>query len=389
MKVGTISTVLSMEGECAKILAYNVPSLTCSTESEPVLPQPTTMNLYIGTYTKDVKAGVLRAEFDTFTGAISLPTVAAATPNPSWLALSPDGRQLLAANESGEFAGKKGGGISSFKVENDGTLIPNGTASLPGGPCHLSFDKSGRYAFAATYGAGTVAAFKSDSLERTALIQHESKSASAQQPAKAHSHQALMSPDNRFLCVADLGLDKILTYKLDSFTGALMPNDIPFVALPAGSGPRHLAWSVDGAHFYVVGELNNTITVFRYHASEGAAEQLQTLSTLPGEYKETSYIAEVAVHPNGRFLYVSNRGHNSIAIFVIGVDGKLTACGHAPTEGRHPRHFTISPDGRWLLAANGESNSIIVFRIDGDRGSLVKTSLIGDLTGQPVCLLLT
>ena len=353
-----------------------------------VMKTPPTMTLYIGTYSNDPKSGILRAELDPATGIISTPTIAAATPNPSFLALSPDGKRLLAANESGTVAGQNGGGLSSFSVGAGGVLSPLSSVALAGGPCHVEFDKSGNFAFAATYGAGTVAAYAmnaSGEFKRTALFQHEGKSVHSRQRGP-HAHQALVSPDNKLALVADLGLDKVLIYRLGK-DGSLTPNEIPFVQLPLGSGPRHFAWTPDSKTLYVGGELDNTVSAFRFHAATGATELLQTLTTLPADFKDGSSLAEVTVHPNGKWLFVSNRGHDSIATFAIGKGGQLTSSGFTSTEGKNPRHFAISPDGAWLLAANADSRSVAVFKVDTTNGALHKTSMLSGLADQPVCLL--
>jgi 6-phosphogluconolactonase len=200
------------------------------------------------------------------------------------------------------------------------------------------------------------------------------------------------SPDNRFVLAADLGLDHVMVYRLDAATGTLTPNQPPFATLAPGSGPRHLAFGKDGKFVYVLSEMLATVTTFRYGAAAGSLEQLhrgaqaQTISMLPGDYTGPKSGAEIAVHPNGKFLYASNRVHNSIAIFRIDADsGALTAAGNVSTQGKTPRNFAIDPTGAFLLAANQDSGSIVVFRIDPATGALTPS---GDVlqVGSPVCV---
>ncbi|HEX8552650.1 MAG TPA: lactonase family protein [Abditibacteriaceae bacterium] len=361
-------------------------ALNSPVPATPPVAKPT-MTLFIGSYTNDTNAGISSAHFNPETGELSAPTTAAATPNPSWLALSPDGKTIFASNEWGKVADKSIGGISAFSLLPDSKLAFRNSAAFAGGPCHLTVDASGKTVFAATYGGGTVAAFNAETLAQSALIKHEGSSVNASRQKEPHAHQVVMSPDNRFVLAADLGLDKILAYALDQ-TGALSPAKSPFIATPAGSGPRHIAFSKDNRFLFVGGELDNTITAFRYNAADASGEKLQTLSTLPAGFEGKSSLAEVTVHPSGKFLYISNRGHDSIASYTISEDGNLSLLGHTPTEGKSPRHFIISPDGKWFLVANSESNSIVTFRIDPLTGTLEKVFVRNDIEGKPVSLLL-
>lgn len=257
-------------------------------------------------------------------------------------------------------------------------------------PAHLVVDSTGKSLVVANYGSGSVAVFPVNgdgSLgAASAFVQHSGSSTGPRQKGP-HAHAVVLSADNRFVFVPDLGLDEVLSYRLDPAAGTLTPNDPPFTKVTQGSGPRHFAFHPDGQFAYTVHEMGSLVTVFAYDRAGGTLKELQTISTLPRDFSGTNNSAELQVHPNGRFLYASNRGHNSIAVFAIDPRAKtLTLVEHVPTQGKTPRNFAIDPTGRYLLAANQDTNNIVIFRIDQKTGRLTPT---GDNleTPLPVCLL--
>ncbi|HEU4751893.1 MAG TPA: lactonase family protein, partial [Armatimonadota bacterium] len=316
----------------------------------------------------------------------------AETPNPSFVAIHPNHRFLYAANEVGSYGGQKTGSVTAFAIDPaTGALTKlNDRSSHGDGPCFVSVDHRGRDVLVANYGAGSVAALPigADGRlgEATAAIQHHGSSVDPQRQEGPHAHSINVAPDNRFAFAADLGLDKILIYRFDAARGTLTPNEPAFAKVAPGSGPRHFAFHPNGRHAYVINEMKSTVTAFDYDPKRGALAEIQTLSTLPADFHGGSSCAEVQVHPSGKFLYGSNRGHNSIAMFRIDpATGKLTAIGHEPTGGKTPRNFGIDPTGKYLLAANQDSDSLVVFRIDPESGRLTPTGSRVEVP-MPVCV---
>ncbi|HEV3163055.1 MAG TPA: lactonase family protein [Isosphaeraceae bacterium] len=350
--------------------------------------------VYVGTYTKGTRSrGIYLLELDPGTGMLSLLGVAGQTENPSFLAIHPSRKYLYAVNEVDTFSGEKSGAVSAFAIDSAaGTLKPlNQEASKGQGPCYVAIDREGKNALVANYGGGSVAVLPIQSDGKlspaSASIQHEGSSVNPQRQSAPHAHSINLDAANHYAVAADLGLDKLLIYAFDGAKGTLTPNVTPSVKVAPGAGPRHFAFHRDGRHAYVINEINSTVTVFDYDASQGSLKELQSISTLPERYPAgKSHTAEVQVHPSGKFLYGSNRGHDSIAIFAIDADsGQLRAVGYQSTEGKTPRNFGIDPTGRFLLAANQGSNTIVVFRIDPATGELQPT---GQSIGvpAPVCV---
>jgi 6-phosphogluconolactonase len=344
---------------------------------------------FVGTYTGETGSkGVYAFDFDSTTGKLTPKGVAAETPSPSWVLIHPSGKFAYAANEAG-----KESSITAFSVDANSAKLTqlNQLPALGGDPCHLSFDKTGKYLFAANYSSGNVVVFPI--LPDGRLGEHTAnvKDAGTQGPNKKrqegpHAHWVQVSPDNRFVFVSDLGLDAILSYRFDATKGTFTPNDPPSAKLAPGAGPRHVAFSPNGKYVYVVSELNSTVTAFSYDPAKGSLQSLQVVSTLPSDFHGRNDTAEIVVHPDGKWLYASNRGHDSIAVFSIDpATGKLQSAGDFPTQGKEPRHFTLDPTGQYLLAENQNSNSIVVFRIDSATGSLTKVSQ-ADGIASPVCL---
>jgi 6-phosphogluconolactonase len=370
------------------LLAGSLISLA-STVSAPKPAADSRYLAFVGTYTgKTGSKGIYAFDFDAKNGKLDLKGLAAETTSPSWIAIHPSGKFAYAANEAG-----KGSTITAFSVDSkSGKLAElNQLPALGEDPCYLAFDKTGKYLFAANYSSGNVVVFPvlSDGKlgEHTANV----KDAGALGPKKdrqesPHAHWVQASPDNRFVFVSDLGLDAILSYRFDVTKGTLTPNDPPAAKLDAGSGPRHVVFSPNGKYVYVISELSNTVTSFSYDADKGALSLFQILSTLPTTFVGRNDDAEITVHENGKWLFASNRGSDTVAVFSINPsDGSLSQAGLFPTGGKEPRHITVDPTGQYLLAENQNSHSIAVFRIDQATGALSQVSLKENVP-SPVCL---
>ncbi len=350
------------------------------------------MLVYIGTYTQRGSEGIYRFQLDTETGALTAPMVAAKTPNPSFLALHPSGRYLYACNETTSYQGTKSGSISAFAVDpNTGDLtFLNQQSSRGGAPCHVVVDKLGKNVLVANYVGGNVASLpvQADGKlgEATGFVQHQGSSVNPRRQESPHAHSINLDAANRFAFAADLGLDKVLIYRFDSATGNLTPNTPGYASVDPGSGPRHFTFHPSGKFAYVINEMLSTVTMFHYNAEKGALDRIQAITTLPDDFKGNTSTAEVQVHPSGKFLYGSNRGHDSIAIFTIDPStGLLRKAGHQSTGGKTPRNFGIDPSGKFLLAANQDSGTVNVFRIDASTGALTPTGHSAQVP-MPVCV---
>jgi 6-phosphogluconolactonase len=353
---------------------------------------PGTLWVYIGTYTQRGSRGIYRAELDLAAGRLESLRLAAEVVNPSFLAIHPSHKFLYAVGEVGDFAGGKGGAVSALAIDpaSGGLSLLNQKSSRGSGPCHVVVDRSGKFVLVANYGGGSVACLPirpDGSLgDATAFVQHAGSSVDPRRQKGPHAHSVNLDRANRFAFVGDLGLDKVMIYRFDAAQGTLAANDPPWAKVAPGAGPRHFAFHPNGRFAYVINEMHSTVTGFSYDADRGALETIGTVSTLPEGFSGSSTTAEVQVHPSGKFLYGSNRGHDSIAVFAIDADtGKLTPVGHASTQGKAPRNFGIDPTGRWLLAANQDSDSIVVFRIDGQTGKLLSLGP-GLRVPMPVCV---
>jgi 6-phosphogluconolactonase len=344
------------------------------------------LTAYIGTYTNGDSKGVYAFRFDDSTGKLATMGLAAETPNPSFLAVSPNGRFLYAVNE------ENAGSVSAFSIDGEKLKLLNRVSSRGSGPCHVAIDKTGKWLFVANYNSGSVAAFPvhdDGSLgEAAAFVQHSGSSVNPQRQAGPHAHSVNVSPDNRFVLVADLGLDEILTYRIDATKGLESAKPL-WTKVAPGSGPRHMAFSPDGRFVYAIDEMRATVTAFQYDAANGSLKEIQTISALPPAFNQANSSAEIAVHPSGKFLYASNRGNDSIAILRIdAAKGTLTSAGWVPTGGKTPRNFAIDPSGRFLLAANQDSGNIVVFRIDQTSGGLTPAGVEANAP-SPVSIVLT
>jgi 6-phosphogluconolactonase len=352
--------------------------------------------VYVGTYTNgrgpDRSRGIYLMEFDPRSGELGAPRLAAEAPDPSFLAIHPSREFLYAVNESGEILGRQGGGVSAFAIDQtNGTLtLLNQQLPAGAGPCHLVVDRQGQNVLVANYGSGSVGCLPIDRDGRlrpaTETIQHRGRVADPRRQGGPHAHSINLDAANRYAVVADLGLDQVLVYAFDPARGRLTPHQPPFTKVAPRSGPRHFAFHPDGRFGYVINEISKTVTAFAYDADNGTLTEIQTISTVPVGTGGRGSTAEVQVHPSGKFLYGSNRGHDSIAIFAIDpTTGKLTSLGFEPTQGKTPRNFAIDPTGAFLFAENQYSNSIVVFRIDPEKGTLKPTGQTVKIS-NPVCI---
>ncbi len=363
--------------------------------SAAVLSAPATLAadyfVYFGTYTRGESKGIYVSRFDAASGRFGPVELAAETPNPSFLAIHPNKRFLFAVSELYESGGPKGGAVSAFSIDpTSGKLtFLNKVSSRGGGPCHLAIDKTGKFIAVANYGTGSTAVLPigDDGTlgEATGFSQHSGSSVDPKRQQGPHAHSVNFSPDNRFLMVADLGLDQVLVFRFDAVKGTIEPNEPPFTRLKPGSGPRHFSFHPNGRYAYAINELASTVTAFAYDARRGVLKEIQTITTLPEGFTETNHTAEVLVHPSGKFLYGSNRGHDSIAVFQVAGNGTLRAAGQVPTQGKVPRNFNLDPKGNWLLAANQNSDNVVVFRIDPKTGRLEPNGASARVVA-PVCI---
>jgi 6-phosphogluconolactonase len=339
---------------------------------EPVQTMNTTV--FVGTYTesKDTSRSegifVYKLAAD---GRFEQVSAAEAGPNPSFLALHPGGRFLYSANE------QSGGMATAFAFDpaNNSLRLLNSQSTGGAGPCYLSFDPSGRWLMVSNYSGGSLAVLpvrEDGRLEAMAdFIQHVGSGPNADRQEQAHAHSIRMAPGGAYALACDLGIDRVLVYALDADTGKLSLNDAGSVDSRPGAGPRHLELHPNGRYVYVANELDNTVTVCSWDKDAGKLAALQNLPTLPVDFKDENTVADIHMTPSGRYLYVSNRGHNSLAAFAVEDDGaSLRSLGHFPSGGDWPRNFAISPDGRYLLSSNQNSGDIIVYAIDGQSGVL-------------------
>jgi 6-phosphogluconolactonase len=351
--------------------------------------------MFAGTYTKDkgsTSQGIYGFRWDADAGTLAPLGLAGATVNPSFLAFSPDHRHLFAVNEVDEYHGDKSGSVTSFAVEGaSGKLKQINTVSSGGGsPCKIAVDFTGKAAFAANYGGGSAASFrvaKNGALSKAvSRFQYTGHGANPERQAAPHAHCTTVSPDNRYLLVNDLGLDRISVYHLDPLTAKLTPNDPPFYEALPGSGPRSFTFHPSGKWAYSLNEIANTVDALAWDGERGTLTRLQNISSLPEGFSGSNTAAQVAVDSSGRFLYACNRGDDSVAVFSINDrDGMLKAVQHVDCGGKGPRHFALDPGNQWLLVANQDSSNIVIFARNPRSGFLTPTGRQYPLS-FPVCL---
>jgi len=364
------------------VFGFNIPSRAAD---------PHKFRVYFGTYTNETTKGIYLSVFDPATGTLAPAELAAEIKNPSFVAIHPSRKLLYSVSEVADFDGKPVGGVSAFSIDPaSGKLtLLNAQPSMGAGPCHLVVDSAGKNVLVANYGGGSVAVLPIESDGRLApassSIQHHGSSVDKQRQEGPHAHSINLDAANKFAFAADLGLDKVLIYRFDGAKGLLTANDPPAGVVAPGSGPRHFAFHPSGKFAFVNNEMTSTVTSFTYDPAKGALTEIHTLSTLPGPTPGNS-TAETVVHPSGKFVYVSNRGHDSLAMYKCDEStGKLTSLGNQSTGGKTPRNFNIDPSGGYVLAANQSTNNVVVLKIDASTGKLTATGMSIDI-GSPVCV---
>jgi 6-phosphogluconolactonase len=351
--------------------------------------------VYIGTYTQvlphvhGAAEGIYVYRLDLATGRLEHLSTAPGVVNPSFVTVDAAGRYLYAVQEVGDYDGQPGGAVSAFAIDpRTWALSPINHQFTHGAhPCYAGIDHSGRWLLVANYSGGNLSVFpiadNGGLGPATAVVQHHGPATHHDGP---HPHSAVSTPDGAYVLAPDCGLDRIAIYRLDTAHGTLAAHETPWVALRPGAGPRHLAFHPGGAYVYCINERNSTLTAFAYEPAEGVLRELQTLSTLPEGFAGPNTCADIHLDPSGRYLYGSNRGHDSIVSFAVdAATGMLRPLGHAPTGGRTPRNFGIDPTGTFLLAANQDTNSVVTFRIDLATGALVSTAQVAEIS-SPVCV---
>jgi 6-phosphogluconolactonase len=373
--------------------------------------RPLTITLHVGTYTGGASRGIYRLDFDPETGALGEPALAAEAVNPAFLAWHPSLPVLYAIGET-DTGPDRQGAVMAFAAAADGGLTAmNEQPSGGAGPCYVAVDASGARLFVANYHGGSVAAFPLAANGRirplSSVVRHAGSSLHPTRQRKPYAHSIIPAPRAAavsttpgassapaessppaasFAFAADLGIDRVVVYRIDDPSGLLTPHDAGTVAAAPGAGPRHLAVTPAGDAVFVINELNSTIASYAWDGARGTLERRgDPVSTLPADFTADNLTAEIAVHPGGEFLYGSNRGHDSIAIFRIEADRHLTRLGLQSTQGATPRHFTIDPTGAFLIAANQDSDSLVVFRIDRHTGLLSDTGLRAHVR-TPACV---
>lgn len=367
-------------------------TLLAGCASTEISSEPDHYRVYFGTSAKAEQRGIYKSNLDMTTGELSSPTRVSTANRPGFIALHADGKHIYATGEGSAFEGRSQGAVSAFKImEPGGTLTDINTQPSGGnGPCHISIDPSGENLLVANYSGGScsVLPIQSDGslAPPSASQQHTGSSVHPDRQKKAYAHSINTDPSGRYAMVADLGIDKIMIYRFDPDTGTLTPNDPAFIRTEPGGGPRHFVFHPSGKLAFTNLEISNKVTAYSYDATQGSLTELQTISTLPGDFAGQNTTAEIVVSNEGRFLYVSNRGHDSIAIFSIDtLTGELTLQGWESTRGQAPRNFCIDPSGTYLVAANQQSSNVVVYKIDRKTGLLEFTGSEIEVP-NPICV---
>jgi len=357
------------------------------------MPLQNQLLLFISAFAPGDEGAIHACHLDLSTGQLQLIDRTTDVEHPFFLAVSPARKHLYSIHAPGQFGGTNPEQVAAYEiVGRTGKLkLLNRQSSLGTASCYLDVDHTGKSVLVANYSTGSVAAFpitEDGSLgEAESFIQHAGSSVDPARQKGPHAHSIVVSPDNRFAYAADLGLDQILSYRLDPATAGLTPNRQAFVRTPPGGGPRHLTFHPNAKHLYVINELENSITRYDLETDSGTLIERQTISTLPADFDGVSYCADLKITPDGRFLYGTNRGHDSIAAYRIGADGQLTLLAIEPSLGKGPQNLAITPDGKLLLCANMPGNNVAVFKINHETGELTP---VGDPLSipSPSCIMI-
>jgi len=347
---------------------------------------------YIGTYTKTTSQGVYLYEQDPHTGELKFLNVSWAGDEPSYMAFHPNGRYLYAVSETGEFEGQPWGQVSALSIDSQSgalTLL-NQVPAEGRSPCYVSVDGTGQFALVANYHSGSLAVLpiRPDGrlLPKSDYVYLQPTAEETARNKEPRGHCIILAPGNRFVLACDAGLDRIMIYQLELSRGRLVPHDPPYTQLRDKAAPRHITFHPNGRDVYAIGESSSTMFALVWDGQRGTLTEKQALSTLPADFSGRSYCADVHVHPSGRFLYGSNRGHDSITIFAIDqATGALSLIGHESTQGQTPRNFGLDPKGAYLYAANQRSDTVVTYRIDQETGKLTPTGQVLQIP-IPVCV---
>jgi 6-phosphogluconolactonase len=356
----------------------------------PLAAAPKNYLVFVGTGTGTGSKGIYTFRFNPASGQAGPLALAAEAPNPSFLAVHPNGKYVYAVSEINDFNGKRTGAVAAYRINAAaGTLtLINRVSSGGAGPCHVNFDRKGRFVLVANYSGGSSASIPilagGKLGEPASIVQHHGSSVNPKRQEGPHAHGILASPDNRFVLVPDLGQDQVIIYAFDPAKGTLTPHGAGKV--PPGAGSRHVAFHPNGKFLYTINEMGSSVTTFAWDAAKGTLTPVETVSTLPKDYSGDTTCAEVQTHPNGKFLYGSNRGHDSIAVFHIDpAKFTLSPTQFEPVGGKTPRHFTLDPTSAYLFSANQDTDNIIVFKVDPATGKLAPAG-VGLKAPRPMCI---
>lgn len=380
---------------CAALAVLGAMSfLTLEAQAAPSVDKAGKLRVYLGTYTEKKSKGIYAFDFDLATGRATEPQLVAETTAPSFLAIHPNQKYLYAVNEVANYEGSKNGYVTAYSIDKKSGKLKelNHKSSKGGWPCHLSVDHTGKNVLVANYASGNLSVLPIQSNgsigEATGFVQHQGTGPDKARQEGPHAHSIYLDASNRYALAADLGLDKVMVYKFDPAKGTITANEPPYGKVAPGAGPRHIAQHPNGHFAYAVDEMGSSVTVFAWDGNTGSLKQLQAISTLPEGFKGSTSCAEIQITPDGRYLYASNRGHDSLAIFSVDAkSGKLTAVGHQSTLGKTPRGFDIDPTGQYVIAANQDSDSVAIFKINQATGLLVPTGQTLEV-GNPVCVVM-
>ncbi|MBK9167142.1 MAG: lactonase family protein [Bryobacterales bacterium] len=374
---------------CASLALLGMSLTSCQKQTPKAADD---LIVYFGTSTGDDEKGIYAYRFNPESGELTSAGLAVAAPNPGFLAVHPSRRFLYAVSRMQGPDGKPAGAVSAFSIDHDTAKLTllNTVSSGGAGPCHLSVDQTGRTLVVANYGGGSVASYRilaDGQLEGPAAVfENSGTGPNPKRQTKPFLHSANYSPGNGFIIGADLGTDQLLVFRHDPAKASLEPNDPPYARVPPGGGPRHFAFHPNGRVGYAINEIGNTVTVLSWDESTGRFTEKQTISTLPEGFAETSHTAEIVVHPSGRFVYGSNRGHDSIAVFSVNQeDGTLAPVEYKPSGGQWPRNFNLDPSGRYLFSANANSGNVVIFRVDQETGRLTETGKVLEIPSA-ICI---
>lgn len=362
-----------------------------STTASPAGSQPTAWQVYVSAFAAGDRGAIHQLRLDGRTGELSSAETSLAIEHPFFFAISPDKRYLYSIEAPGSFGGEQDEFLTAWKLDPSGgpAVRLNRQSTRGTAACYVDIDATGKQALVANYLTGSVASLPilaDGSLGPLAsFVQHEGSSVRPDRQSGPHAHCFTISPDNRFAYAADLGIDQVRAYQLDPTTATITPATQPFVRTPPAAGPRHLTFAPSGNHVYVINELSNSITHYRFQPESGFLIESKTVSTLPEDFTGTSHCADLKITPDGRFLYGTNRGHDSLAAYAIDAQGELTLIEIRPSLGQGPQNLAITPDGRWLLCGNMPGDRLVVFAIDSTTGKLTPA---GEplVTPSPSCI---